>query len=125
MASLGMQGAVPLQERIPESQDYSSQLGEPLKPRTLAGFYPEGPLSRCQMQREPTLDHPWYDFFGISFWGRAIVLGETGQVKANLKRSRGNKLGKMHGGVLEISEKVGMPVDVLCSIKNKQYKSWE
>lgn len=75
---------MPLQEGIPGSQDYSSQLGEPFKPRTQVGFYPEGSLSRCQMQREPTLDHPWYDFL-VFILEQESVLGETGQLKMNLK----------------------------------------
>ena len=71
----GVEGALPLQERIPGSQDYSSQLGEPgrvLKLRTLLGFFPEKSHSRHQMQIEPTLkptlDHRWYDFLVFLFW---------------------------------------------------------
>lgn len=46
------------------------------------------------------------------------MLGETCQAKAKLKSSRRSKLGKIHGGFLEVGQRVGMPMSDLDSIKN-------
>lgn len=69
------------------------------------------------MQTEPTLDH-----FCMFFFGRGIVWGETYQVPGDsqMKTVEEKKLGKIHGRVLNIDERVEMTASDLASSKKKK-----